>query len=46
VLTYDESRRHRALVAEAIAIAVVLVLAGPGGRRRRGLEVVDEEIEA
>jgi hypothetical protein len=46
VLTYDQSRRHRALAAEALAVAVVLVLAGPGGRRRRGLEVVDEEIEA
>jgi GT2 family glycosyltransferase len=46
VLTYDQSRRHHALTAQALAVAVVLVLAGPGGRRRRGLEVVDEETEA
>ena len=45
VLTYDQGPRHRALAAQALALAVVLVLAAPGARRRRGLEVVDDEPE-
>jgi GT2 family glycosyltransferase len=42
VISYDQSPRHRALAAELLALGVVLVLAGPGARRRRGLEVVDD----
>jgi hypothetical protein len=42
VISYDQAPRHRALVAELVALGVVLVLAGPGARRRRGLEVVDD----
>jgi hypothetical protein len=43
VVSYDQSPRHRALVAQLVALAVVLVLAAPAARRRHGLEVVDEE---
>jgi hypothetical protein len=42
-LSYDQSPRHRALAGQVLALAVVLVLAAPAARRRRGLEVVDEE---
>ncbi|MCU1591804.1 MAG: family 2 glycosyl transferase, partial [Frankiales bacterium] len=45
VISYNQSPRHRALVAQGLALAVVLVLAAPAARRRRGLEVVDEETE-
>ena len=46
VLTYDQGPRHRALAGQALAFVVVLVLAAPAARRRRGLEVVDDETEA
>jgi GT2 family glycosyltransferase len=45
VLTYDQGPRHRALAVELLALVVVLVLSGPAARRRRGLEVVDDEPE-
>jgi GT2 family glycosyltransferase len=44
-ISYDQAPRHRWLVAEALAFAVVLVLAAPAARSRRGLEVVDDEVE-
>jgi hypothetical protein len=42
-VSYDQGPRHRALIGQLLALVVVLVLAAPGARRRRGLEVVDEE---
>jgi hypothetical protein len=45
-ISYDQAPRHRWLVAEALGFAVVLVLAAPAARRRRGLEVVDDEADA
>ena len=45
VLTVDRDTtpRRRLLTAQGVALALVLVLAAPGARARRGLEVVDEE---
>jgi hypothetical protein len=45
LVTVDRDSRPRVLlvVAQGLALAVVLVLAAPGARKRRGLEVVDEE---
>ncbi|GAC1442110.1 MAG: glycosyltransferase [Mycobacteriales bacterium] len=45
-IRYDQGPRHRALLAQGLAIALVLILAAPAARRRRGLEVVDDESEA
>ena len=39
----DNGPRHRLLTGQAVALGLVLVLAAPGARKRRGLEVVDEE---
>ena len=41
-ISRDDAPRRRLLLAQAAALVVVLVLAGPGGRKRRGLEVVDD----
>jgi hypothetical protein len=41
-LSYDQGPRHRALAAQGLALAFVLVLAAPAARRRRGLEVVED----
>ena len=46
VLSYDQSRRHAGLVAQGIVLVVLVVLAVPGPRRRRGLEDDVEEEEA
>jgi GT2 family glycosyltransferase len=42
-VAYDQGPRHRALAGQAVALLVVLVLAAPGARRRRGLEIVDDD---
>ncbi|MBK5307409.1 MAG: glycosyltransferase family 2 protein [Frankiaceae bacterium] len=42
-VSYDQTRRHLALAGQAVAVAIVLVLSAPAARRRRGLEVVDDE---
>ncbi len=39
---HDSRGRPAAVALQGLALAVVVVLAGPGARRRRGLEVVDE----
>ncbi|MDX6200232.1 MAG: hypothetical protein QOJ79_3383 [Actinomycetota bacterium] len=44
-VSYDQAPRHRALAGQLLALAFVLVLAAPAARRRRGLEVVDEEAD-
>jgi hypothetical protein len=41
-VSYDQAPRHRALAVEGLALVIVLILAAPAARRRRGLEVVDE----
>jgi len=39
----DNAPRHRLLTGQAAALLLVLILSAPGARKRRGLEVVDEE---
>jgi hypothetical protein len=43
VVSYDQGPRRRAVAAEALAVGLVLVLSAPAARRRRGLEVVDDD---
>lgn len=43
VVSYDQAPRHVALTGQALALGVVLVLSAPAARRRRGLEVVEDD---